>query len=301
MSESLAAAFLEGTKDVYRETAASAEALEPFLKGLHARAHAKWSGVTVTPIDYVRHLAGVVPDGDDVVAALADIHTDDLYLACGCVAGQEDAARAFEASVLPGAAKAVRRVDPDPSFVQEICSEVRVHLLVADKGERPRIASYIGRGPLVHWVQVTAMRAGQAAKRKAKKKQHVPESLADLALSLLDDDPEVGPLAQQLKGPFAAAFSEALGELTLRERTVLRLYLVEEVSAEAIGAMYRVHRATVARWIGRARRKIQKSTRRRLEEQNLLAASSFESVIGHVMDGIDLSLASFLAEKPDRR
>jgi len=300
VSASLAALFLEGTEGVYPRTAAPTASLEPFLIELHARGKATWPEVDVDPAAYVTHLARVAPEGDEVVHALAEIHTDDLYLACGCVGGQEDAARAFEDRVLPGAAKAIRRTDPDPAFVQEICAEVRVHLLVAEEGAVPRIASYLGRGPLLHWVQVTAMRAAQGAKRKAKKNQHVAENLADLALSLLDDDPEVGPLAEQLKGPFAEAFAEALGELTLRERTVLRLYLVEEVSAEAIGAMYRVHRATVARWIGRARRKVQKHTKRRLQEQNLLAASSFESVIGHVMDGIDLSLASFLDGEPPR-
>jgi RNA polymerase sigma-70 factor (ECF subfamily) len=291
----LATAFLDEVGEDYPATAASADELEPFLATLLERARDKWPTVDVAPTAYAAHLARVAPADDDAVAALADLHTDDLYLACACVAGQEDAARAFEDHILPGAAKAARRVDGDPAFVQEVCSEVRVHLLVADEGE-PRIASYLGRGPLMHWVQVTAMRTGQAFKRKAKRRPRASEDLADMALSILDDDPEVGPLAEQLKRPFAEAFGEALSELTRRERTVLRLYLVEEVSAESIGAMYRVHRATVARWIGRARKKVQSGTRRRLRDQNLLKASSFESVMGHVMDGIDLSLASFLSK-----
>ena len=112
MSDSLAAVFLNGADDAYPETASSAESLDPFLQQLHDRARAKWPDVSVAATDDVSHLARIVPEGDDAVAGLAALHADGLYLACGCVAGQEDAARAFEAYVLPGAAKAVRRVDP---------------------------------------------------------------------------------------------------------------------------------------------------------------------------------------------
>ncbi len=279
------------------DVAPDTDALEGLLQAIFESAQRAWPDIDVPSTVFAEHLGTVAPASDDVTGALTELRTEDLFLACACLHRIDGAMRAFEQHVLPAAAKAVRRVDPDPSFVEDICSDVRVRLLVSD-GEPARIASYLGRGPLVHWVQVTAMRAAQTSKRK-KAPRRVDVDMADMALSVLEDDPEVAPLAKQLKQPFQAAFKEALAELTTRERNLLRLYLVEGVSADTIGTMYRVHRATVARWIARARRKVQAGTRKRLSDQEVVGTSSFESVMGHVMTGIDLSLATFL-EDTDR-
>lgn len=269
------------------------EALERRLEAAIAEGRAAWPGVVVPAEAFVRHLARVVGDGDDPVAALDELWVADLYLAAGCVAGGDDAARAFERAMAAAARAAASRVDATPAFVQEVCAELRVRLLVAEAGA-PRIASYLGRGPLRHWVQVSAMRLAQSLKRSAQRSDLAAPLRDDLAVTILEDDPEVGMVAREIRASFASAFSASLSELTLRERTVLRLYLVEDVSAETIGAMYRVHRATVARWIGRARRKVQAKTRERLVRDSPVTPTSLDSVIGLVMDGIDLSLASVL-------
>ena len=288
----LSASFVSAVGEAYALSPVSAASLQPLLVELLDAARAAWPGVAVSGTGFATHLARVAPETDDVLGTLREMHTNDLFLAAACIEGDAEAPRAFERRMLPGAAKAVARVDADATFVQDVCAELRVRLLVPEGG-LPRIASYLGRGPMLHWVQVSAMRLAQTAKRRAKKRE-VPVDVAELALSVLDDAPDVAPLAAQLKGPFEAAFRAAMGDLTARERNLLRLYLVEEVSSEAIAVMYRVHRATVARWIARARRQVQIGTRKRLAEQQLLESSSFESVMGQVLDGIDLSIASVL-------
>lgn len=49
------------------------------------------------------------------------------------------------------------------------------------------------------------------------------------------------------------AIEDAAAELAPRDRALLRLHLVERASIDDIAALYRVHRATVARWIQSAR------------------------------------------------
>lgn len=288
----LTQSFRQGIAGAYALDDGASRALGPVLDELLQSARAAWPTVSVSGAAFAEHLARVAPEADDVAEALRQMCTDDLYLAYACAKGDHAAVRAFEDSILPRAARAAARIDGDDGFIQEVLAEVRIKLLVSEEG-LPRIANYLGRGPLAHWVQVTAMRTAQTLKRKTRKRE-VAMDLPDVVQSVLGEDPELAPFAEQLEKPFAKAFSEALGELTARERNVLRLYLIEEVSAEQIGVMYRVHRATVARWIAQARRKVHSATKKRLAQSLELGPSSFESVMGQMLSGIDLSLASFL-------
>ncbi len=284
--------FLEQTID---STVASEELAEAIHQA-YVRARAVRPAVELSETAFAAHLGAVLPEGDDVVAALQEVRTDDLYLACACATGAATAVRAFEDEIIPKAAAAAARVDSAPHFVSEVCGDVRIKLLVAEDG-RPGILGYLGRGPLAHWVQVVAMRTAQTHKRKAKRRD-VPSDLPSVVDLLLDDDPEVAPFADQLRGPFAEVFAEALASLSTRERNVLRLYLIDGVSAEVIGRMYKVHRATVARWIARARAQVHRETKRRLQQEVSLDHTSFESVVGLMWSGLDLSLATCLG--PDQ-
>jgi RNA polymerase sigma-70 factor, ECF subfamily len=290
---SLTTSFVQGVGDAYALDENAAKQLGPVLDALLESARAAWPTVKLSGAAFGAHLATVAPDAEDLDVALRGMNTDDLYLACACALADDGAIRAFEASILPRAARAAARIDGDANFVQEVCSEVRVKLLVSGDAKPPRIAHYLGRGPLAHWVQVTAMRVAQTFKRNVRKEEARGE-MPDIVSSILGEDPELAPFAEQLREPFAKAFGEALAELTARERNVLRMYLIEEVSAEQIGGMYRVHRATVARWVAQARRKVHAGTKRRLAREVELGPTSFESVMSQMMSGIDLSLASFL-------
>jgi len=290
----LTTSFTAGIEEAYDLDHETRAKLEPLLDALLLRAREAWPQAKLSGRDYAAHLAHVAPEADDVAAALDDMNTDDLYLAAACAKGDEGALRHFEKAILPKAERAAARIDGDPGFIDEVMAEVRVKLLVGQDDKPPRIVAYLGRGPIAHWVQVTAMRVAQTFKRRGARRE-VAMEIPDVVASVLGDDPELAPFADQLRGPFAEAFNEALQELSARERNVLRLYLIEEVSAEKIGKMYRVHRATVARWIAQARRSVHLSTKKRLADRLELQPMSFESVMGQMMSGVDLSLASFLA------
>lgn len=290
----LSRSFAAGIEDAYDLDGEARAQLGPLLDELLTRARATWPDARLSGTDFAAHLAMVAPEADDVAAALEDMNTDDLYLAAACAKGEKGALRHFEKRIMPRAERAAARIDGDPGFIDEVLAEVRVKLLVGQQDKPPRIVAYLGRGPLAHWVQVTAMRVAQTFKRRGARRE-VAMEVPDIVESVIGDDPELAPFAEQLRGPFAEAFQEALQELSARERNVLRLYLIEEVSAEKIGRMYRVHRATVARWIAQSRRAVHAATKKRLAQRLELEPMSFESVMGQMLSGVDLSLASFLA------
>ncbi|MCB9623706.1 MAG: sigma-70 family RNA polymerase sigma factor [Sandaracinus sp.] len=283
--------FLRGLAGAYELDGPTVLAVGPTLEAHLARARARWPRVALSGDEFAEHLARCAPDADELANALGGLCTDDVFLACACARGDRAAIEAFEAEVMPHVPRAIVRIDRDETFVREVMEEVRIKLLVGD-GREPRIASYLGRGPLTSWVQVTAIRTGYSFKRKRNPETPVADEDAfDLPI---DDDPELARLRERVQEPFRAAFREALASLSPRERTLLRLYLLEEVSAETLGTMYDVHRATIARWITQARRQVHDETRRRLSKTLGLDARAFESLMNRVLSGLDVSLASFL-------
>ncbi|MEZ4253783.1 MAG: sigma-70 family RNA polymerase sigma factor [Polyangiales bacterium] len=232
------------------------------------------------------------PDADELANALGGLCTDDVFLACACARRPRRDRGLRGRGVMPHVPRAIVRIDRDETFVREVMEEVRIRLLVGDRRSRASPKASCRARPLTSWVQVTAIRTGYSFKRKRNPETPVADEDAfDLPI---DDDPELARLRERVQEPFRAAFREALASLSPRERTLLRLYLLEEVSAETLGTRYDVHRATIARWITQARRQVHDETRRRLSKTLGLDARAFESLMNRVLSGLDVSLASFL-------
>ena len=102
--------------------------------------------------------------------------------------------------------------------------------------------------------------------------------------------------AQNVRNSSIGAFREALAALEPRDRTVLRLYLVEGVGSATIGTMYGVHRATVARWVSDAREAVFAGTRKRMMKDLDLGSATFASLMGKVATQLEVTLTSFLDE-----
>src|SRR5690606_22833013 len=135
----------------------------------------------------------------------------------------------------------------------------------------PRIAGYRGKGRLTSWLRVAAIRIAldlQASRPSAP--------LADD--DLVERDPELDYLRERYRDAFREAFTAALDELEGRERTVLRMHLLDGLGIDRIGQLYEVHRATAARWLERARSELFEATRRRLRESLGVSASEFASI-----------------------
>jgi RNA polymerase sigma-70 factor (ECF subfamily) len=268
-------------------------ALSAAIEEIVDRARARWPSVELPAHTFAAHVADRTPDEIDPLAALPRLHAIDLYLACACARGDAAAIACFEREILPSAAPAIARIDRDPEFIREIVHEVRVHLLVAHDGVA-RIEAYLGAGPLTSWVQVVAMRTAYSQKRK--KPSPIPDDTDALAaIPFEGDDAELARLRKELAGPFAAAFKSALAELPARERNVLRLYLIEGVSSEAIGRMYRVHRGTVARWIASIHETLLTDTKKRLTRELGLSGRELDSVMRLLVSKLEVSIATVLS------
>ncbi|XXF78241.1 sigma-70 family RNA polymerase sigma factor [Myxococcaceae bacterium GXIMD 01537] len=272
-----------------------AGALEPLLAGALAEARAAWPGLPLPEATYLRHLAERLPSQVPPTEALAGTHVADLYLACACAHGLPAAHAALEAHVLSKVGAAVARVERSAEGQAEVRQRLRQTLLTPEAGRAPKVASYQGQGPLEAWVRVAAVRLALNLRRAEERRERAEEAaLSEGAVPA--GDLEADYLRRQHRADFQEALSEALAALPVRDRTVLRLHVVEGLSLERIGVLYQTHKSTVSRQLARAREEVMARARERLAERLRLSPTELHSLLRAVRDELDLSLPSLPPE-----
>lgn len=271
-------------------------ALDSTLRRLLADARAAWPAIELDDDTFVRYLAERLPAGEDREAALAGLHVGDLFLACACVQQIPSAIAALERAFLGDLRAALSAIQgASPDFADEVRQVLRSKLLF-DESRTPRIASYAGQGPLGAWIRVAALRVAldlvrqhQALDRKEISDEHLLEVPSPVG------DPELQHLKARYAPEFRAAFAAAVAALPRRERTVLRLHYLDDLTVEKIGVVYHVHGSTISRWIAHARTTLFEETRRVLMERLALDTAELDSVLQLVQSQLDVSLGVLLA------
>lgn len=235
--------------------------------------------------------AGALAEGEglDVVAWLARVQAADLYLAHACVRGDELALRAFEAQCGPDIESALRRVRTGSDVRDDARQILRQRLFVGTRQSGPRLAAYSGRGPLRLWLRVTVVRiVFEILEREAREPQADENEI--LALPAPADDPEINYLKQLYQREFKEAFEAAVGALGDRDRTLLMQYHVDGLTIDELGALYRVHRVTAARWVARARKSLLDATRKELQRKLDLSPTEFDRLLRTIWSHLDISI-----------
>ncbi|HEU4533913.1 MAG TPA: sigma factor-like helix-turn-helix DNA-binding protein [Polyangiaceae bacterium] len=270
----------------------------PSLGELLQRGRSAWPGVDLAAPDFERHLAPRL--GGE--GAPGELCVEDLYLACACALGDPAAVAAFERHFLSRVSLFLSRMRPEPSLVDEVKQALRVRLLVAPAGSPPKIAEYSGRGSLQSWLQVAAVRAAIDLRRQrggpeaeGAEREGAAEAVAG------GRDPELDYLKGRYRAEFEGAFGASLQALPSEQRNVLRLHLVDGLSVDQIGGLFRVHRSTAARWVASAREAVLKETRGLLRARLGVSASEIESLARLIESQFDLSVARLLGDAPEGR
>lgn len=231
----------------------------------------------------------------DPAEALHSLHTDDLYLACACLEDDERAQRRFMEICLPVVRSALSRIEPTGSLDDEVMQGLLEKLLTAPAEGAPRLAQYNGRSALRVWVRVAAVRQALNLRRSVHRERPLDEGL--LAGLVAEDNQEIAYFKQLYRDAFKDAFHRVIERLDQRERNLLQLQLVEELSLEQMGVIYGVNRSTVSRWMKALRAKLQQETRSSLKERLDMADQEIESVLKLVVSRFDLSLARALDDQ----
>jgi len=249
----------------------------------------------VSDADFLPYLARRVPVDTDLCNALRAICVTDLYLAAALAAGNLDAMRVFETACLRDLDAAIAHLDGGTALSEDVRQAVRERVLVAPAGGRAKITEYAGRGDLRGWLRVCAVReALQLLRRRRRETPLEDDHLADRTAK---DDPSLGFLDAKYRAVFREAFAHALASLTPRERNLLRQQYLLGLTIDDLAALYRAHRATIARWVARARTAVLKRTRHAVSQALHVAGDDLDSIMKQVGDHLDHSLRYTLSNE----
>ena len=245
-----------------------------------ASARARWPGIRCEKGELLEHVERVGTEAGDVA-----LHGAELCLACACAHGDETALRIFEAEYVARLEPTLKRLGDD-AFIDDARQLLRQRMLV---GPEARIASYAATGPLLGWLRIAALRVGLNAKRGAFRPSDaalVEEIVRELPVEATD-------LPRYIE-VFSAAIERAFGSLEARERNLLRLHHVDGLTLDRLGALFQVHRATVARWLAQARSRIFEEVEAEVKQTLKLSPSEFQSMLGLVRSYLDASLSGLM-------
>ena len=228
-------------------------------------------------------------DGEDAPASLVP---DEVYLACACALPDSRAIAAFERRYFGVIEPALWRMSLGSDQIREIEQLLRVRLFVAEGGELPRVVTNAGTGQLAALVRVAAVRAGLNILRDTGKLERDDDGLEDLPLAA--DDPELARLKAQHRAAFKAAFEEAIASLEPRDRSLLKLSIVQGHGIDRVATIYGIHRATAARWIASARGNLTRGVHRALGQRLGLRATELDDLLPLVESKLELSLERLL-------
>jgi RNA polymerase sigma-70 factor (ECF subfamily) len=225
-------------------------------------------------------------------AAVESLRAADLYLVCACLDGNEAALRAFSA-LLDEVGRKLSRLVRDDDVLADAKQLVRLVLL--PRGDRPpALAEYSGRGELGGWLRIALGRELVRLGRRADRQQPLDTGEAAL-IADAEDDPETAYLKAHYQREFKDAFATALGELADHERRALRYAVVERLSIDEIAQLDRVHRATAARDVARARAHLAEKTRAVLQSRLQIEPAQLDSILRLVSSQLDVSVRRLLS------
>lgn len=226
------------------------------------------------------------------------LEAPDLYLAVACLEGDARALHQLQ-QLVEGQLKLLAsfRLSADES--DELVQRTMTALLIGGPQGTPKLTLYGGRGTLQSWLHVLMVR--DVVDRLRTKRVELPTD-DDVLLGIPDDglDVELEALKQRYRGHFGQAFRDALLVLSRRQRNLLRQHYLDELSLEQLGAMYRVHRSTAARWLEEARAAVLSHTRDAIAAATGIPRLEVDSLMRVVQSRLNLSAGLFLSTATTR-
>ena len=281
-------AFCESHDATVDETA-----LESRLGQLCARGRAAHPSFGVADAEFVKHLA---TSGAPVLDVSDEVHAEDLYLACACLAGNSAALSQLRAESRSTLARYLARIRGAQGLFEEVEQQLWNGALVGT-GEGPKLASYSGRGPLASWIGISAQRIALMILRHERVEARAREEAAAQD-RLVADDPELAAVKERFRAQFQTALEAGLGTLDDRAKRVFQLHLVDGLPLLRIAQVYSVHHETVRRWIASARGQVIEHAKRQLRESLPVSSGEFDSIARLLLSQLDLNISLILSERP---
>lgn len=213
-------------------------------------------------------------------------------IAAACRDGSTAAIQHFRRAYLLPLRPVLASYGLDDSAVDDVLAKLLDRLLIV-QDDTCKLVGYAGRGRLRGLVKVAATRL--ALDEVRRRKRHPVAASDDLsALSDPERDPELAYLKSTYRAHFREAFAVASQALDARSRNLLRMHLIHGVTLEKLATGYSVHRATIVRWLARAREHLLAETEKEMRTRLGVSGSELKSVMGLIGSRLDASVSRLL-------
>lgn len=288
-------AFLAAV-DPARRAEASSVGLGSQLTDVITAARAEWPTLSVDEERFAALLGERLPSDVAVADGLASLRGGDLWIVCGCAASDPRSIAAFEREFFNEISAAVRRVANASLSEDDVAQLVREKLFVGSATARPKILDYRGLGPVRAWLRVTASRVALNLVTRGTAREQPADGEWFARVIADGDHPEAAHLKSKYRADFRVALEAAVGALDPKDRNVLAYAFGEQLSIDQIGGIYGVHRATAARWVASAQKRLVDETRSTLARRLGASPADVDSIVHLIASRFDVSLGRVLGE-----
>jgi RNA polymerase sigma factor (sigma-70 family) len=233
-------------------------------------------------------------------ANLETLHLDDLALACGCAAGDEEAWEHFIREQRPTLYRTADALDPGGG-ARDLADGIYGELF-----ERSLFRYFHGRSSLATWLRAVLAQRHVDRLRAGQRLEPLPDD--ELSLPTVGagfSPPGVGPAeagpheSDRCRELIRDALMRAVSELSSRERLRLACYYAQELTLAETGKLLGEHEATCSRHLARTRKTLRGEIERQLREQHALSAAEIADCFGAVsQDPGELDLRQLLRMEP---
>ena len=225
-------------------------------------------------------------------------HAEDLALA-GRAARGDHAAIAEVHALVERTRPILAGAGYPAALVDDALQETAILLLVGRQdGGRPTLDTYEGRAGLSAWIATIALRT---ASRLGKASATVTSDEAVLERLAGAHDPAAAVIRAELRPAVHGAFAAAVRRLSYFDRELLADVILRGQTIDQLARKHDVHRATAARWVGRARAALDDHIRSELGTSLALAEADVSSVLGAVATSVELTPARLVDGVPGLR
>ena len=272
--------------------------LEIILEDLLTRAVESWPNLHIEKEDFVTHLAERFSATEDQLVSLKAVRAEDLYLACACSRGNQEALNLFATNFQTTVDGVLSRLKHQGINPDDIKQQLMEHLLFPrSKDTLPAIALYAGYGALGSYMRVAAFHRGLKILEKDKRLKPLEELEHAVSISTDDHDPELQTLKNRYRGEFKEAFQTCLSSIDSRERNLLRYHYISGLTTRQISAILGVDQSTVVRWLAKVRSALLMDTKELLMKKLGIGDTEVHSILRLVESQLDLSIERVLQTK----
>ena len=227
---------------------------------------------------------------------LREAFVEDVKLAYACSLGDPEALATFQSSVVPRMRRSLHRFRLSDGTKEDLLQSSVVKILVGTSGS---IVGYQGRASLASWACTITTRAALDETRRVVREVPIAENSTTGSGWQIVAPPEFAHIADVWSISMKLAIEQALSELSLEDRAVLRMHFVEGRTLDEVSRAFDVHPATVSRRLADLRRTLLTRTRDGMVGRLGVPDEDLPSVERACAVGVDLSLSRLLADDDD--